>query len=90
MSTGGIHPTVKNHGLYAETFVIDCIKNDRAAGAAEAKKLAKKAADKKQKELLARLEPLPFEIEPPRELPEDSPFKRFERKPHAKRAASKK
>ena len=71
-------------------WVIDCIKNDRAAGAAEAKKLAKKAADKKQKELLARLEPLPFEIEPPRELPEDSPFKRFERRPHAKKAASKK
>ena len=71
-------------------WVIDCIKNDRAAGAAEAKKLAKKAADKKQKELLARLEPLPFEIEPPRELPADSPFKRFERKPHIKRAASKK
>ncbi len=71
-------------------WVIDCIKNDRAAGAAEAKRLAKKAADKKQKELLARLEPLPFEIEPPRELPADSPFKRFERKPHIKRAASKK
>ena len=71
-------------------WVIDCIKNDRAAGAAEAKKLAKKAADKKQKELMARLEPLPFEVEPPRELPEDSPFKRFERKPHAKKAASKK
>ena len=71
-------------------WVIDCIKNDRAAGAAEAKKLAKKAADKKQKEILARLEPLPFEVKPPRELPEDSPFKRFERKPHAKKAASKK
>ena len=71
-------------------WVIDCIKNDRAAGAAEAKRLAKKAADKKQKELMARLEPLPFEIEPPRELPADSPFKRFERKPHAKRAVSKK
>ena len=71
-------------------WIIDCIKNDRAAGAAEAKRLAKKAADKKQKELMARLEPLPFEIEPPRELPADSPFKRFERKPHAKRAVSKK
>ena len=71
-------------------WIIDCIKNDRAAGAAEAKRLAKKAADKKQKEFLARLEPLPFEVEPPRELPADSPFKRFERKPHAKRAVSKK
>ena len=71
-------------------WVIDCIKNDRAAEAAEAKRLAKMAAEKKQKEIMARLEPLPFEKEPPRELPEDSPFKKFERRHKTRKANSEK
>ena len=52
-------------------WVIDCIRNDRASDAEQAKEIAKKEDEAKQNDILRRLKPLPKITN---DLPEDSLF----------------